>query len=702
MGGRWKLFRFNLHKVLCAVLMIHLLSDECWSINLEGLALLEFRSRVESDPYGALENWDVRDGDPCNWNGVHCVDGKVVTLNLTEFSLQATLAPELGNLNHLKALVLNGNNFYGVIPEEIGRLTMLELLDLRCNMLNCPIPKKIREMSSLKHLLLCNNELQGNTPWIKNPNMHFDLVQGQNLSCDAADDLGHINRKVGHCFWEASWQKLKKIDSFLILLKGKTRQIFDISPLRVFLSSFRCETPPNGHQKRENNVATALGEPYIIPNIHVHALRHRLIEVARNLPAAPRVDDPVNQVVPASPIASGSFSATRDKPKLKLPSPPNPEPMPSKSTNSVADGPSSSDKSDAWGYLLILPVAALLITLVAFMFLVCRKKGVTTIGPWKTGLSGQLQKAFITGVPKLNGSELEAACEDFSNIIVSFPEFIIYKGTLSSGVEIAVVSTTLTSANDWSRHSEMLFRKKIDGLSHINHKNFVNLIGYCEEDQPFMRMMVLEYSPNGTLYEHLHLEEFECLDWSTRVRIIMGIAYCLQYIHELNPPIQHPDLLSNSIIITEDFSAKIGDFGVWEEFIANGKNYGDHEHSNTLFADPSSNVYSFGVLLLEIISGKIPQPKEQGPLLDLVSGYLNGGGVGSLVDSSLKCHKEEELRVICEVIQECMNPDARNRPSMKEVASKLREVTSISPEAATPRLSPLWWAELEILSVEAS
>lgn len=68
---------------------------------------------------------------------------------------------------------------------------------------------------------------------------------------------------------------------------------------------------------------------------------------------------------------------------------------------------------------------------------------------------------LIAGVPKLNRSELETACEDFSNIISSYDAYIIYKGTLSSGVEIAVASTTLTSLEDWSESSEMAFRKKV-------------------------------------------------------------------------------------------------------------------------------------------------------------------------------------------------------------------------------------------------
>ncbi|URD71891.1 LRR receptor-like serine threonine-protein kinase [Musa troglodytarum] len=141
----------------------------------------------------------------------------------------------------------------------------------------------------------------------------------------------------------------------------------------------------------------------------------------------------------------------------------------------------------------------------------------------------QLIEATTLGVPKLKGSELEAACEDFSNIVVSHQEFTVYKGTLSSGVEIAACIDVL-----------LILEVHIDALSRVNHKHFVSLLGYCEENEPLMRMMVLEY---GTLYEHLHVEEFEHLDWGARVRIIMETAYCLRHMLELKPPVPHPNLL---------------------------------------------------------------------------------------------------------------------------------------------------------------
>lgn len=73
-----------------------------------------------------------------------------------------------------------------------------------------------------------------------------------------------------------------------------------------------------------------------------------------------------------------------------------------------------------------------------------------------------------------------------------------------------------------------------------------------------------------------------------------------------------------------------------------------------------------------------------------------------MVDPSLKSFKNNELETICNVIQDCLEQDPRKRPTMTDVITKLRQAIAINPDAATPRLSPLWWAELEILSVEAS
>ncbi|XP_019704719.1 protein MALE DISCOVERER 2 isoform X2 [Elaeis guineensis] len=654
MGGRWSLFELQLYKFLWVVLMLHLHSDECLSLNLEGLALLEFRSKVEADPYGALENWDPLADNPCDWSGVHCIDGKV------------------------EIFVLYKNNFSGAIPKEIGGLTMLELMDLRSNNLSGRIPVEIGEMLSLKCLLLSDNKFQDGKLWIEKLNMLSEMECNRSHSGDVATEIGRINRKVGR------WVKFK----------------------RGF--------PAHYHRGKQCIDLSSFTEPYLVENAPhiVNSVRRKLLEEAHNLPAAPVEGAVPQESVDVPSIGTGSFQAVPQHGSVKdlLAAPASTSPhtkgTPPKKSN-TNDNNTALSGIGKWAYILILPGIVLLLTITGSIFM-CRRQGGRKKGPWKTGLTGQLQKALITGVPKLQRSELEAACEDFSNILNSYPDCTMFKGTLSSGVEIAAISTNIASAIDWSRRSEMRFRRKIDTLSRVNHKNFVNLIGYCKEDEPFMRMMVFEYAPNGTLFDHLHVKVFEPLDWGARMRIIMGIAYCLQYMyHELNPPVSFPVLQSNSIFLTDDYAAKIADLSMWKEFTAaaakRNASGDDPDLPESPLSDPGTNVYSFGLLMLEIISGKLPYSEEQGSLLNWATEYLNDKhNIRHLVDPTLKNYKDKELDIVCEEIQECIHPDPKHRPNMKEITAKLREVLAISPDAATPRLSPLWWAELEILSMEAS
>ncbi|KFK36918.1 hypothetical protein AALP_AA4G189600 [Arabis alpina] len=316
-----------------------------------------------------------------------------------------------------------------------------------------------------------------------------------------------------------------------------------------------------------------------------------------------------------------------------------------------------------------------------------------SVNPWRTGLSGQLQKVFVTGIPTLKRSEIEAACEDFSNVIGSCPIGKLFKGTLSSGVEIAVASIATTSAKDWKSNTEIQFRKKIELLSKINHKNFVNLLGFCEENEPFTRILIFEYAPNGSLFEHLHYKESEHLDWGMRLRIAMGLAYCLDHMHQLNPPIAHTNLVSSSLQLTEDYAVKVADFSFETETSISTI---VDTHISTI--DPQDNVYSFGMLLFEIITGKLPESVNKPDSVDCgLVDFLRGETLAKFVDPTLESY-DEKIENIGEVIKSCLRTDPKERPTMQEVSGWLREITGVSPSDATPKLSPLWWAELEVLS----
>ncbi|CAH2046264.1 unnamed protein product [Thlaspi arvense] len=587
MGCRWNPIGFQFSCFM--FLIITLQSRSSLSLDSEGFVLLKFRARVDSDPHGTLVNWNVSDDHLCSWFGVTCVDNKVQMLNLTGCSLGGTLAPELSQLSELRSLILSKNNLYGDIPKEFGTFPKLELLDLQDNKLSGIVPPELNKVLSPENLLLSGNKFAGfmKIKFLRLQSLYkVQLNKHRELSSAPNAVFGCINRKLGYCTASRrSLIRLKKAQAFVLRIKATTRH-------------YMVQRESHGKNYVANHTSSFKNETSTIFK------RRELLEGTSNLAAMPAPDAPSpspESITKVFPRSSGSFPALANAKKRKPPLmiSPSPPPTAENNNNTNSDPPRKFEEKskgfkDVWLYVVIgvaAFVAMLIIIAVIFFF---RKRAVKSIGPWKTGLSGQLQKAFVTGVPKLNRSELETACEDFSNIIEAFDGYTVYKGTLSSGVEIAVASTAILETKEWSRAMEMTYRRKIDTMSRVNHKNFVNLIGYCEEDEPFNRMMVFEYAPNGTLFEHLH------------------------------------DTLS------------------------------------------------------------------------MASKYLESDNLGDMIDPTLKTFKEEDLEVVCDVARHCLRIDQSQRPTMKDVVEQLKEVINISPEQATPRLSPLWWAELEILSSEAT
>ncbi|KAJ0259471.1 Inactive receptor-like serine/threonine-protein kinase [Hirschfeldia incana] len=397
---------------------------------------------------------------------------------------------------------------------------------------------------------------------------------------------------------------------------------------------------------------------------------------------------------PSSPQPSQKNISTKSSTAADSGTTQDVSPSPPPTSVPLANSPTPRRSSSS----VVVPVIVACIVVVVLLILVAtgvfyfRNKAGKSVNPWRTGLSGQLQKVFVTGVPTLKRAEIEAACEDFSNVIGSCPIGKLFKGTLSSGVEIAVASINTTCAKDWKDNTEIQFRKKIEMLSKINHKNFVNLLGYCEENEPFTRILIFEYAPNGSLFEHLHSKESEHLDWGMRLRILMGLTYCLEHMHQLSPPIAHTNLVSSSLHLTEDYAVKLADFTFGPS---------DTETCNNANKDTdiSDNVYSFGLLLFEMITGKLVDSVNKPDSVDTgLVDFLRGETLAKMVDPALESH-DNNIENIGEVIKSCLRTDPKERPTMREVTGWLREITGLTPSNATPTLSPLWWAELEVLSM---
>ncbi|XP_061997652.1 probable inactive receptor-like protein kinase At3g56050 isoform X2 [Rosa rugosa] len=641
MKDQWRFNRFRDPLGVVGVVVVWLLFQNlslCWSLNDEGLALLRFRERVVSDPFGALSNWNDEDGetDPCSWFGVECSNGKVVVLNLKDLCLGGTLSPELRNLVHIKSIILRNNSFMGIIPGGIGELKELEVLDLGYNNFSGTLPVDLDSNFSLRILLLDNNRLLSIlSPEIYALEMLSQYQVDENQLSGATRESSCNERSIS--------RNLANTEHFY-----HGRQLVAVN------------RPPNKQSKTEQS--TPRSAPASSPS------------------PSPSPSVPPPPTTPASP-----------------PSVSSPEPSPQESSPKESSSHRVAIMAGAIGG------GGSLVILVVGLYFYGRNK-VATVKPWATGLSGQLQKAFVTGVPNLKRSEIQAACEDFSNVIgTSSPMGTVYKGTLSSGVEIAVASLAATSASGWGNNLELQFRKKIDTLSKVNHKNFVSLIGYCEEEEPFTRMMVFEYAPNGTLFEHLHIKEAEHLDWRMRMRISMGMAYCLEHMHQLKPPIAHNNLTSSAVQLTEDYAPKVSEVTFWNEIAEAEKQSSGSRLSDAQSTSLESNVYSFGVILFEIVTGRLPYSVDNDSLEDWASDYLRGEHpFKGMVDPTLESFQEEQLERIGEVIRICVHPDPRQRPPMRDVTARLREITGLTPDAVSPKLSTLWWAELELMSADAS
>ncbi|CAL4894032.1 unnamed protein product [Urochloa decumbens] len=538
---------------------------------------------------------------------------------------------ECSNDGLVMTLNLANLGLKGVLPPEIGKLVHMKSLILCSNSFYGIIPTKIGDLQDLKMLDLGYNNLSGQIP-----------------------------------------QELQKILSLEFLFLKGNRFSGDL-PVGLHDLTRICES--------ENQDINWLNR---VPTARFATIRIRRLLVSKR-------KDSEMIPIPGQPMIS--------LPRPPLPPAPSPsETIPSPSASPAIQPPINQENKSSGSSVIYASIGAAIGFLVVALsavcfFYYCRRKTSTVVPLSTTTSSRQLQTAAMEGITIFRRSELETACEGFSNIIGTLPGFTLYKGTLPCGAEIAVVSTTVAYAGGWSAIAQAHYMNKVEALSKVNHKNLMNLVGYCEDEKPFIRMMVFEYVSNGSLYERLHVKEAEHLDWQSRLRIVMGVVYCLGYRHQQNTPVTPRNLSSSCIYLTEDDAAKVSDIS----FGVSKKEDEDEDESDA--PDECSTVYKFALLLLETISGRRPYSEDDGLLVLWARRYLNGvSPVMGMVDSTLSSVPEEHVRAFSELIRLCISEDRKQRPTMAELTKRMQEITRITQDQAIPRKSALWWAELEIIT----
>jgi Protein kinase domain/Wall-associated receptor kinase galacturonan-binding len=263
----------------------------------------------------------------------------------------------------------------------------------------------------------------------------------------------------------------------------------------------------------------------------------------------------------------------------------------------------------------------------------------------------------------------------------------VYKGILKDGTAVAVKSAKVGNLK-----SSQQILNEVGILSLINHKNLVKLLGCCVEAST--PLMVYEYIPNGTLFEHLHARgDRKALNWKTRVKIALQTAEALSYLHSSTQvPIYHRDVKSSNILLDDELSVKVSDFGL-SRLVQRGLShvstcaqgtigYLDPEYYRNYQFTDKSDVYSFGVVLLELLTGMkvidFSRKEDDVSLAEYVKHRARDGAVIDTMDESLVSEGELDLKSVelfAELALDCLRERREERLGMKEVAEVLQYIS---------------------------
>lgn len=248
---------------------------------------------------------------------------------------------------------------------------------------------------------------------------------------------------------------------------------------------------------------------------------------------------------------------------------------------------------------------------------------------------------------------------------------VVYKGRLQSGRLIAVKKFPKSAWPDPKQFAEEAW-----GVGKLRHKRLANLIGYCCDGDE--RLLVAEYMPNDTLSKHLFHWENQTIDWAMRLRVALYIAEALHYCCSEGRPLYH-DLNAYRVLFDEDDDPRLSCFGLMKNS-RDGKSYSTNlaytppEYLRNGRVTPESVIYSFGTVLLDLLSGKHIPPSQA---LDMI----RGNNIMRLTDSHLEGKfSEEDATAIVKLASKCLQQEPRDRPSTKDLVAALTALSKNSDE----------------------
>ncbi|GMP62200.1 hypothetical protein CsSME_00024388 [Camellia sinensis var. sinensis] len=278
----------------------------------------------------------------------------------------------------------------------------------------------------------------------------------------------------------------------------------------------------------------------------------------------------------------------------------------------------------------------------------------------------------------------------------------VFKGTIKpaagNGDFPIVVAIKMLNRDGFQGHKQWVAEVQFLGI--VEHPNLVKLIGYCAVDgeRGIQRLLVYEFMPNKSLEDHLFNRAFSALPWKTRLQIVLGAAQGLTYLHEeLEVQVIYRDFKSSNVLLDEAFNPKLSDFGLAREGPTAGHThvstavvgtygYAAPDYVQTGHLTTKSDVWSFGVVLYEILTGRRSfernLPKMEQRLLDWVKQFpADSKKFSMIMDPRLeRQYSLHAARKIAKLADQCLLKNAKERPLMSWVVESLKQIIQVSDE----------------------
>ncbi|XP_057970931.1 proline-rich receptor-like protein kinase PERK8 [Malania oleifera] len=448
-------------------------------------------------------------------------------------------------------------------------------------------------------------------------------------------------------------------------------------------------------------------------------------------PPAPSLFSPPSISPPAPPPPSSNSAGNGSSATSPLPSVPTEKPTATTpGSNATANAPSTNgggmQTGAAAGVGLVVSFLALSFVVMAVWFVRKRKKskagsnaGYIIPSPFASSQNSDISflrphssAPLVSGTPgsdflyppsEPGGVGNSKSCFTYEELIEATNGFSaqnllgeggfgsVYKGCLLDGREVAVKQLKIGGGQ-----GEREFRAEVEIISRVHHRHLVSLVGYCISER--QRLLVYDYVPNNTLHYHLHGERGPIMDWAMRVKVAAGAAHGIAYLHEdCHPRIIHRDIKSSNILLDNNFEAQVSDFGLAKlaldahthvtTRVMGTFGYMAPEYASSGKLTEKSDVFSFGVVLLELITGRKPVDASQ-PLGDeslvewarpLLTQALDDEEFEELVDPRLENdYVEGEMFRMIEAAAACVRHSAARRPRMSQIVRALDSIADLS------------------------